>query len=148
MGDLQAILAPPVEMLGYEFVGYEWFPQGRHSLLRVYIDSPRGVGIEDCAKVSRQLGAILDVENAILGQYELEVSSPGLDRPLFTLAQYQKYRGKKIKLRLRLPKEGRRNFSGILQQAENANTLIVVGEGETWIFSLAEIEKANIVPEF
>jgi ribosome maturation factor RimP len=148
MTDLQALLAPSVEMLGYELVGIERVQQGRQSLLRIYIDSPNGVTIDDCVRVSRQLAAVLDVEDVIAGQYELEVSSPGADRPLFTLAHYQKCVGQKVKLRLRVPKEGRRNFSGTLQQAGEDQKITVVVDGETWIFPLTEIEKANVVPEY
>ncbi|MCL7571001.1 ribosome maturation factor RimP, partial [Pseudomonas aeruginosa] len=106
---LQALLAPVVEALGYECWGVEFISQGRHSVLRVYIDRPEGILIDDCEAVSRQVSGILDVEDPISGEYTLEVSSPGMDRPLFTLEQFAKHAGEQVKIRLRSPYEGRRN---------------------------------------
>lgn len=103
---LQALLAPVVEALGYECWGVEFISQGRHSVLRVYIDRPEGILIDDCEAVSRQVSGILDVEDPISGEYTLEVSSPGMDRPLFTLEQFAKHAGEQVKIRLRSPYEG------------------------------------------
>ena len=107
---LHALLAPVVEALGYQCWGVEFLSQGRHSLLRVYIDHSNGILVDDCEKVSRQLSGVLDVEDPISSDYTLEVSSPGLDRPLFTLEQYAANVGEQIKIKLRSPFEGRRNF--------------------------------------
>lgn len=112
LDDLQGLLAPVVEALGYQCWGIEFLSQGRHSLLRVYIDHADGILIDDCEKVSRQLSGVLDVEDPISDEYTLEVSSPGMDRPLFTLEQFSAHVGEQVKIRLRTPFDGRRNFRG------------------------------------
>lgn len=144
---LQAMLAPVVTALGYEFWGLEYLTHGRQAVLRVYIDSPNGIGVEDCATVSRQASAVLDVEDPIPVEYTLEVSSPGMDRPLFTLEQYAQSRGELVKLRLRAPFEGRRNFSGQLVGVEGEDVVVVVDEHE-YLLPIELIDKANIVPRF
>src|SRR3546814_20478459 len=98
---LQALLAPVVEALGYQCWGIEFISQGRHSLLRVYIDHADGILIDDCEKVSRQLSGVLDVEDPISVDYTLEVSSPGMDRPLFTIDQYTAHIGVRVKIKER-----------------------------------------------
>lgn len=144
---LDQMLSSAVSILGYEYWGCELFRQGRYSLLRVYIEKENGVTLEDCEQASRQISAVLDVEDPIPGGYTLEVSSPGMDRPLFTNEQYQRFIGQKVKLRLRTPINNRRNYQGELQAVSN-ETITVMGDGETWVLPLAEIEKANLVPEF
>lgn len=144
---LQAMLAPTITGLGYEFWGLEYLTHGRQAVLRVFIDSPNGIGVEDCATVSRQVSAVLDVEDPIPVEYTLEVSSPGMDRPLFTLDQYTRNVGELIKLRLRAPFEGRRNFSGQLTSIEGDEIVIVVDEHE-YLLPIELIDKANIVPRF
>lgn len=144
---LQAMLEPAVAALGYELWGLEYLTHGRQAVLRVFIESPNGIGVEDCATVSRQVSAVLDVEDPIPVEYTLEVSSPGMDRPLFTLAQYERYRGELIKLRLRAPFEGRRNFSGELRAIEGDEIVVVVDEHE-YLLPIELIDKANIVPRF
>lgn len=141
------MLAPVVTALGYEFWGLEYLTHGRQAVLRVYIDSPNGIGVEDCATVSRQASAVLDVEDPIPVEYTLEVSSPGMDRPLFTLEQYAQSRGELVKLRLRAPFEGRRNFSGQLVGVEGEDVVVVVDEHE-YLLPIELIDKANIVPRF
>lgn len=139
-------LATLVNAMGCELVGYEMLPQGRQMTFRVYIDSPNGVTIDDCSKVSRQMGAMLDVEELIQGSYTLEVSSPGLDRPLFELEHFRKYVGKQIKIRLSLPIEGRRQYKGVLQRVEGEDIYIIVDEQEIKLpFSM--VEKANLVED-
>ncbi|MDU1800943.1 MAG: ribosome maturation factor RimP, partial [Pseudomonas aeruginosa] len=127
---LQALLAPVVEALGYECWGVEFISQGRHSVLRVYIDRPEGILIDDCEAVSRQVSGILDVEDPISGEYTLEVSSPGMDRPLFTLEQFAKHAGEQVKIRLRSPYEGRRNYQGILRGVEEQDVVVLVDDHE------------------
>ena len=144
---LQVILAPAVTALGYEFWGLEYLTHGRQAVLRVFIDSPNGIGVEDCAKVSRQLSAVLDVEDPITIEYTLEVSSPGMDRPLFTLEQYQRYVGENVKIRLRSPFEGRRNFSGRLVGVE-AEEVVMVVEDHEYLLPIELIDKAELVPQF
>jgi len=144
---LQAMLAPAVTALGYELWGLEYLTHGRQAVLRVFIDSPNGIGVEDCAAVSRQVSAVLDVEDPIPVEYTLEVSSPGMDRPLFTLEQYRRHCGEQIKIRLRAPFEGRRNFAGQLKAVEGDEVIVVVEEHE-YVLPIELIDKANIVPQF
>ncbi|MFU6917661.1 ribosome maturation factor RimP [Pseudomonas aeruginosa] len=144
---LQALLAPVVEALGYECWGVEFISQGRHSVLRVYIDRPEGILIDDCEAVSRQVSGILGVEDPISGEYTLEVSSPGMDRPLFTLEQFAKHAGEQVKIRLRSPYEGRRNYQGILRGVEEQDVVVLVDDHE-YLLPIDSIDKANIIPRF
>lgn len=133
--------------MGYELWGIEYMSQGRRSLLRIYIDSEIGITADDCARVSHQVGGVLDVEDPIAGEYRLEVSSPGMDRPLFTLAQFTRFVGSDVKVRLRSAFEGQRKFSGRLVGVENEDVVVAVGEHE-YLLPLEQIEKANVVPRF
>ena len=144
---LQAMLAPVVEALGYECWGIEFISQGRHSLLRVYIDHANGIQVDDCEKVSRQVSGVLDVEDPISSEYTLEVSSPGMDRPLFTLEQFAKHSGEQVKIKLRSPFEGRRNFQGLLKGVEEQDVIVQADEHE-YLLPVDSIEKANIIPRF
>ncbi len=144
---LKAMLLPVVEGLGYMFWGLDYLSQGKHSTIRLYIDSEEGVKLEDCEKVSRQVSGVLDVEDPIQGEYVLEVSSPGIDRPLYTLEQFTRYVGEEVAVRLRVPFEGRRKYTGILNGVEGDDILVVVDEHE-YLLPLTSIEKANIVPRF
>lgn len=141
---LRDLLASVTTNLGYEFVGCELHGQGRSSLLRVYIDKESGVTVDDCSRVSRQISAMLDVEDPIQGRYVLEVSSPGIDRPLFELEQYRKYVGQKIKVRVRAPINNKRNFVGTLITIENENIELLMDEGKI-VLAFSEIEKAKLI---
>jgi len=144
---LQALLAPVIEALGYVCWGVEYISQGRHSLLRVYIDHPNGILVEDCEAVSRQVSGVLDVEDPITNEYTLEVSSPGMDRPLFTLEQFAAHVGEQVKVKLRSPFEGRRNFQGLLRGVEDQDVVVQVDEHE-YLLPIEMIDKANVVPRF
>lgn len=144
---LQALLAPVVEALGYQCWGLEYISQGRHTLLRVYIDKEGGIGVEDCEVVSRQVSGVLDVEDPISVEYTLEVSSPGMDRPLFTLEQFAAHAGEQVKIRLRSPYEGRRNFQGLLRGVEEQDVVVQVDNHE-FLLPIDSIDKANIIPRF
>ena len=145
---LRQLLQPVVEALGCQLWGLELQAGGKTKLLRIYIDNADdGVGIEDCEKVSRQASAVLDVEDAINGEYILEVSSPGMDRPLYELSQYEQYIGEDISLRLRFPYEGRRNFKGRLSAVDGDEIVVVVTDHE-FLFPVEGIEKANVVHRF
>lgn len=144
---LQALIAPVVEALGYQCWGIEFVAQGKHSLLRVYIDKTDGILVDDCEIVSRQLSSVLDVEDPITQEYTLEVSSPGMDRALFTLEQYAAYVGELVKVKLRSPFEGRRNFQGVLRGIEDEDVIVQVDEHE-FLLPIELIEKANIIPRF
>ncbi len=140
---LSAMLEPTVEALGFELWGLEYLSQGRHSLLRVYIEAENGITVDDCAAVSEQVSGVLDVEDPIAGEYTLEVSSPGVDRPLFRLDQFPGYVGERIELRLRSAFEGRRKFKGILQGIEGEDVVIRVDDHE-YLLPHSAIEKARV----
>lgn len=142
---LQALLQPTVEAMGFELWGMEHLSQGRHSLLRLYIDSENGVTAENCAEVSRQIGGVMDVEDPITGEYTLEVSSPGIDRLLFKLDQYLAYVGEWVELRLRVPFEGRRKFNGTLKGIEGEDVIVQVDNHE-FLLPHGAIDKAQVKP--
>jgi ribosome maturation factor RimP len=145
---LKAMIAPVVEALGCKFWGLEYLSSGRNALLRIYIDrAEEGVTVDDCEKVSRQVSSLMDVEDPISGEYTLEVSSPGLERPLYTLDQFQRYVGEDVAVRLRFPYEGRRKFKGRLNGVEGEDIVLVVDDHE-YLFPVDSIEKANVVPRF
>jgi ribosome maturation factor RimP len=112
-----------------------------------FTERESGIGIEDCERVSRQLSAVLDVEDPISGDYTLEVSSPGMDRPLYTLAHYQRFAGSQIAMTLRMAFEGRRKFNGLLKGVE-ADEVVIQVDQEEFLFPIESIEKANVVPQF
>ena len=142
---IRDLLEPTVEALGFELWGVEYLSQGRHSVLRVYIDAENGITVEDCAKVSVQVGGVLDVEDPITGEYTLEVSSPGMDRLLFELEQFPAYVGEIVELRLRSPFEGRRKFKGILKGIEGEDVVIQVDDHE-YLLPHSAIDKARVQP--
>lgn len=143
---LTELIRPVVAAMGCELWGVEHLAMGRHSTLKIYIDSSDGINVDDCAKVSRQVGSLLDVEDSIKGEYTLEVSSPGLDRRLFSLEQYQAFAGALVKIRLKRPFDGKRRFAGRLRGIEG-DEVILVQQDEEIIFPYEEIERANVVPE-
>lgn len=140
---LRLLLQPTVEALGFELWGVEHLVQGRRSVLRVYIERPGGISVDDCAAVSGQVSAVLDVQDPIGGEYTLEVSSPGLDRRLFDLAQYDRYPGETIDLRLRMPFEGRRRFRGRLKGVEGGDVVVQVDDHE-YLLPFDTIDKARV----
>ncbi|WP_410016512.1 ribosome maturation factor RimP [Sodalis sp. C49] len=143
---LTEMIAAPVEALGYELVGIE-FIRGRQSTLRIYIDSDKGITVDDCADVSRQVSAVLDVEDPIQVAYSLEVSSPGLDRPLFAAAHYTQFIGEEVSVVLRIAVQNRRKWQGIIKTVDGEMITVTV-EGKDEVFALSNIQKANLVPHF
>jgi ribosome maturation factor RimP len=137
---------------GLELVDVEFRGGGKARLLRLFIDKPGGVTHEDCALVSRELGTILDVEDAIPGSYTLEVSSPGLDRRLTKPADYERFAGSRIRLTTREQVEGNRHLEGRLQGLRDGRVVVEVGSkkvpAHTVEIDLGNVEKANLVPEF
>ena len=109
---INELIKPTVEALELELWGIELLQQGKSAMLRIYIESDAGITVDDCEKVSRQVSALLDVEDPIAGEYTLEVSSPGLDRPLFTASQFAAFTGEVVNVKLRSPLNGRRKFKG------------------------------------
>jgi len=146
--ELKQIIRRPVEAMGYELVGVELLRGGGSSLLlRVYIDRENGIDLDDCSAVSHQLSGVLDVEDPIAENYSLEVSSPGLDRPLFELEHFQRFMGRKVRLKLMSPVEGRRKLQGILAGIEGESVL-VDETGELYRVAFDQIDTARLVPEF
>lgn len=142
---IQQLLEPTVEAMGFDLWGIEYMSQGKYSVLRVFIDHEKGIGVSDCAAVSEQVGSVLDVEETIAGEYTLEVSSPGMDRLLFTLEQYSAYVGETVELRLRRAFEGRRKFKGILKGIEGEDVVVHVDNHE-FLLPHSAIEKARVQP--
>ena len=144
---LTELLSPTVEAAGFELLGCEFVPAGRHSTLRLFIDHPDGVTVDHCAVVSREVGAILDVEDPIQNEYNLEVSSPGLDRPLFTPAHFAKVVGQKVEVKLAIPQDGRRRFKGQLLEIVD-DMLVIEVDGKPYRLLMDNVDKANVVPVF
>ena len=155
--EISRLLAPTVESLGLELLGIEYLPAPGGALVRLYIDvpageagddgEPRAVGIEDCEAVSREVSAQLDVEDPISGNYTLEVSSPGLDRPLFTPAQFGRFVGESAKVGLKLPQDGRRRLQGVIV-AFRDDTVVLDVDGTQVEVSADNIDKARLVPDW
>lgn len=143
---LQRLLAPTVEDLGYVLIGCELHSRPRHSLLRVYVDRPAGVTADDCAKISRQISAVLDVEDPLSGSYDLEVSSPGLNRPLFVLDHYRQYIGRRIRLRLRIPRAGQRNYKGVIKAVVDEK-IIIQSDEESLEIDFSEVDRAKLISD-
>ena len=144
---LTDMLIAPVEALGFELVGVEFVRAGKHSILRVFIDHEDGIDVDDCADASHQISAVLDVEDIITVEYNLEVSSPGMDRPLFNSAHYALVVGETITVKLSIPQDGRRNFKGLLLKCEN-DTILIRVDNDEFSLAIANIEKGNLVPNF
>jgi ribosome maturation factor RimP len=144
---IEQMLAPSIEALGYMCWGVEFVSQGKHSILRVFIEKDSGITLEDCEAVSLQVSGILDVEDPISTEYELEVSSPGMDRLLFKDWQFDRYKGYVVQIKLNMTFEGKRKYQGILKGMEEGDVVIVVGEHE-YLLPLDIIDKAQVVPQF
>jgi ribosome maturation factor RimP len=134
--------------MGYELVGVEFLGGGGHGTLRVYIDREDGVNLDDCGAISHQISGILDVEEPIKQAYDLEVSSPGIDRPMFKLADFERFAGKTARIKLTVGLLGRRNFKGELQGVVDSKLVIIEVDGELYDLPYADIDKANLVGEF
>lgn len=139
------LIEPVVNGLAYELVGVEF--DGRQRVLRIYIDNPAGITLDDCSKVSYQVSGVLDVEDPIPGRYQLEISSPGMDRPLFALAHFERFKGEMVRLQLVHAIEGRRRFKARLLGVEGESVLLQDGE-TTFRIPYESIEKARLAPEF
>ena len=155
--EIATLLAPTVQAIGLELLGVEYLPAPGGATLRLYIDVPAGaapvdgqertVGIEDCEAVSREVSAQLDVADPISGHYTLEVSSPGVDRPLFDATQFARFAGETAKVALKLPQDGRRRLQGpIVSVAGNGITFDV--DGKPFVVAVDNIEKARLVPDW
>lgn len=151
--ELHAQLMKLITSLGYELIGCELVSGSRHTLFRIYIDQSesrdqQGITVEDCSRVSYQVSAWLDVENPISGHYTLEVSSPGIDRPLFEIEHYRKYIGNRIKVKLNSPILQRKHYKGVLQRVEEENIYLSVdGIEQEVVLPFSLIEKGNLIAD-
>ncbi len=147
--ELRRLVEPLVVGFGYELVGIEFYPRAGSGLLRIYIDSEAGVTVDDCARVSHQVSGALDVEDPIAQPYDLEVSSPGIDRPLFDKEHFARFSGQQAKIRLYAALHGRRNLSGILRGVRGESVVLEIdsdrNEPDQVRIPLQEIQKAHLV---
>lgn len=146
-GKLTELLQPLIEDLGYEFVGLEQRSEPKNRVLVVYIDRPQGIRVEDCETVSREVSALLDVEDPLAGQYSLEISSPGLDRPLFTYEQFTRFAGQEVQVALYAPQDGRRKFKGVILGADEG-AVRLEQDGQEVNLEMGNIAKARLVPDY
>ena len=161
--DLVRLIRPVVEQLGYEFVGLEYLSNPKNRLVRIYIDrsddgsvdssddssenrEPDGISVDDCAKVSHEVSALLDVEDPISGEYSLEVSSPGIERPLFEPAHYRQFVGERATVHLFAPVENRRKIKGVIVEADDAR-VVMEADGQRLEVAYADIRRANLKPD-
>jgi len=142
--ELVKLLEPTIERLGYELSDLEVKVGGKHGVLRVFIDKPDGIGLHDCEKVSLAVSALLDVEDPLPGHYDLEVSSPGLDRKLTKLEHFQRFEGETVKVQMRFPILGRKRFRGALVSSDDENIVVEV-DGELHELPIATIDTARLV---
>lgn len=143
---IEAKLLPTIEALGYELWACIYLTQGQHSILRIIIDSEKGITLTDCERVSRQISALLDVEDPVLGRYNLEVSSPGLDRPLIKEHHFQRYVGHTVRVSTHIPIDNQRKFKGLLQSAGVAG-IVLNQDGKELVLTWDNILRANVLPE-
>jgi ribosome maturation factor RimP len=143
--ELKVLLEPTIERLGYELIDLEVRLGGKSGIVRIFIDSPDGIGLDDCEKVSLAVSALLDVEDPLPGQYNLEVSSPGLDRKLTKVEHFQRFTGETVKVSMRFPIAGRKRFRGTLVSSDDENIVVEV-DGEPHSLPMATIDTARLVP--
>jgi len=143
--ELAILLEPTIERLGFELSDLEVKLGGRGGIVRLFIDQPDGISLEDCEKVSLAVSALLDVEDPLPGQYSLEVSSPGLDRKLTKVEHFQRFTGETLKVQMRFPIEGRKRFRGTLVSQDGENIVVEV-DGEPHSLPIATIDTARLVP--
>lgn len=143
--EIAELLEPTIARLGYELADLEVKVGGKNGILRLFIDSPDGIGLGDCEKVSLAVSTLLDVEDPLPGHYALEVSSPGLDRKLTKVEHFQRFTGETVKVEMRFPIEGRRRFRGTLVSSDDEN-IVVEMDGESHTLAVATIDTARLVP--
>lgn len=145
---IENLVAPIIETLGFELWGIDFFGSMRPALLRIYIDSKNGyISLDDCTKVSREISAILDVEDLITGSYKLEISSPGLERSLFKIEHFQRFIGSHVQIRLYAPENGQKKFSGLIKNIQDNNIVLEIENTaeKILVIPFEKIEKANLL---
>ncbi len=145
---LETLIGPLVQTMGYELVLLEFSPHKGSAMVRLFIDAPGGITLGDCERVSREVEGVLDVEDPIPQNYRLEVSSPGLDRPLVKAAHYERFAGQVAKVQLIAPKAGRRKFQGVLKGLKDGQVVLDTPDAGTVELKLDEIERARLVPDY
>ncbi|MDT8439451.1 MAG: ribosome maturation factor RimP [Wenzhouxiangellaceae bacterium] len=145
--ELKRIVQPVVEQLGLEFVGVEYLSNPKNRCVRVYIDrEPDGITVDDCAAVSHEISARLDIEDPVSGQYNLEVSSPGVERPLFEPAHFRRFVGERARLDLVTPIEDRRRISGVISDADDERVVMAVDDRDIEV-PYGSIRRAHLKPD-
>lgn len=144
---LRELLEPVVTAMGYDLSGIEYLRYNKKSLLRLYIDHPNGITLDDCAQVSQQVSGVLDIADPIASEYQLEVSSPGLDRLLFLPKDFQRFIGEQAKFKLKRPINGMRNFIGILNGFEQEDVIVIIEETEHRI-AFDDVDRVRLIPNF
>jgi ribosome maturation factor RimP len=141
------LFEPVVNGMGYELVEIEYLPNPKHGVVRLFIDKDSGIQVEDCTAVSKQISAVIDVEDPIPGHFNLEVSSPGMDRPLRRADDFKNYRGEVVKIKTSMAFEGQRNFKGRLKGLEDDLVVVECDDKEVRL-PITAIDKARLVPDF
>jgi ribosome maturation factor RimP len=144
---LTELLDAPIIALGYELWGIEFIRAGKHSTLRIYIDHANGISVDDCSEVSHQVSALLDVEDPITTEYYLEVSSPGMDRPLLKPEHFARYIDQLAAVTLRMAVNNRRKYKGTIKQVDREMITLTI-DGRDEILAFANIQQANLIPNF
>lgn len=145
---LRALAEPVVSGLGMELVDVVYVTEHGKRILRIYIDKPGGISVDDCSDVSREFSTVLDVEDPIPQSYVLEVSSPGLDRPLVKEKDFIRFTGKRAKIKSKTPIEGRRNFKAVIDGVENGHVKVTDFDGKKFDIPIENIDKAKLEIEF
>jgi len=141
------LFEPVVNGMGYELIEIEYQPNPKYGVLRLFIDKESGIQVEDCSAVSRQISAVIDVEDPVSGKFNLEVSSPGMDRPLRRAEDFQQFSGEVVKIKTSMPFEGQRNFKGLLKGLEEDLVIVECDDKEVRL-PITAIDKARLVPDF
>ncbi len=140
------LIEPIVEGLGYECVGIDYNPHPKHGCLRIYIDSENGILVDDCSKVSHQISGVLDVEDPIPGNYQLEISSPGAERPFFKISQFAQFIGSKVLVSLYKAIDGRKKITGIIEKVDG-DIITLEDAGQFYDIPFSAMSKARLVPD-
>ncbi|MCX7552845.1 ribosome maturation factor RimP [Marinicella sp. S1101] len=143
---LTQLIQPVIEDLGFVLWGVEYLPQKNNAILRVYIDHENGVGVDDCARCSHEISGLLEVEDPIKSAYVLEVSSPGMDRVLFSSEQFADYVGEHVQVKLAQPVDGARNIKGTIKSVSD-EMIVVANEVTEYGFEMTNVMKARLKPQ-
>lgn len=147
MNRLWELFEPVVTGMGYELIEIEYVPNPKYGVLRLYIDSENGILIDDCSDVSHQISALIDVEDPLPGSFNLEISSPGMDRPLRKMQDFVRFEGEQVKIKTTVPQEGQRNFTGVIGPIEDDALLLECDDRKVRL-PMSMIDKARLVPSF